>query len=95
MNTIVSEAINEKKTLSFFYDGGIRTVEPFCYGISTKGNEVLRAFQTGGHSESGKLGWKLFRVDEMSSISTSNSFQGDREGYKRGDRHIPNIFCEI
>lgn len=38
----ICEAIKEHKIMRFWYNGGFRTVEPFCYGRSTAGNDVLR-----------------------------------------------------
>lgn len=63
MNAGICAAIRSRAVLQFSYDGGIRTVEPHCHGISRADNEVLRAWQTGGYSESGEpVGWKLFEV---------------------------------
>lgn len=82
MNSIISSAIEKRQVLEFHYDGGIRIVEPFCYGISTAGNEVLRGYQTGGYSKSGRNSWKMFRVNEISSIThTTNTFVGNRPHY--------------
>jgi len=57
----ICEAINSKKVISFDYHGRTRLLEPFCFGIhKSTGNKVLRGYQIGGFSESGKaLGWKL------------------------------------
>ena len=51
MNDEICAAIGSKQLLHLDYGGGSRTVEPYVYGVSTAGNEVLRAFQTGGHSQ--------------------------------------------
>ncbi|WP_411343588.1 hypothetical protein ACE3MZ_18530 [Paenibacillus sp. WLX1005] len=95
MNSTISDAIDQKNLLTFFYDGGARTVEPYCYGIGTKGHELLRGYQIDGYSSSGKLGWRLFKVADMSSIETEGSFEANRPDYKKGDKQIPNIFNEI
>lgn len=50
MNQIICEAIKSKRTLSLNYGGGARVVEPHCYGVSRSGEELLRAYQTSGHS---------------------------------------------
>lgn len=72
MNSLLCKAIQEKHVVNFYYDGGYRSAEPHCYGVSKDGNEILRAYQTGGHSESNNaVGWKLFRLDELSDLSTS------------------------
>lgn len=95
MNSIICNAIKNKQVLEFYYDGGIRVVEPFCYGISTAGNEVLRGFQIEGYSNSGNsFGWKLFKIDEMTSIRNKNmNFSGQRPYYNPNDKSMTEIFC--
>lgn len=53
MNPIICSAIRSKQVIRLYYRGGFRMIEPFCYGASTAGSELLRAYQTGGYSESG------------------------------------------
>jgi len=91
-------AIDSRSVISFYYNGGTREVEPFCYGVhKSTGNEVLRGYQVGGCSESGEsVGWKLFQVDEISSlVTTSKSFSGVREYYNPDDRMMKKIICRI
>ena len=97
MKSIICSAINERRELHFYYNGGYRTAEPYCYGISRKGNELLRAFQTGGYSESGNPeNWKLFSVDKMDEITiTTEEFLGDRPEYKPDDSAMEDIYCNI
>lgn len=97
MNTTICSAIRSKQIITFYYDGGERSVEPFCYGVSSAGNEVLRGFQIGGYSESGNpVGWKLFRVDEISRIVlTNNTFQGNRPFYNPNDKAMTTIYCHV
>lgn len=65
----ICEAIQSRKVLRFYYDGGFRHVEPFCYGLGTSDNELLRAYQIDGASESNEFrGWKLFKVDEIGTV---------------------------
>jgi len=45
MNQVNVDSINSKRRLSFAYDGTTRIVEPQCYGIGTRGTELLRAHQ--------------------------------------------------
>lgn len=75
MNQTICSAIRSKLIIRFYYNGGSRTVEPFCSGVSTAGNEVLRGYQTGGYSRSGNpVAWKLFEVSQMSGLTfTDNS----------------------
>jgi hypothetical protein len=96
-NQTISQAIVGRKLLSFSYHGLPRVVEPHAYGISTRGNDVIRCFQVGGKSESGEaFGWKLMRTDEMTNLGLlEDKFSGPREGYKKGDRGMTKIYCEL
>lgn len=55
-----------------------RLIEPYVYGISKGGNNVLRAFQYQGDTFRGIPKWKLFRIDRITSwIPTDNHFNVD------------------
>ncbi|MFH1011044.1 MAG: hypothetical protein V1784_07405 [bacterium] len=97
MNRQIYRAINSKFILRFWYNGGTRTVEPFCYGIDPEGNEVLRGYQIRGYNESGKKEeWKLFTVEKMSSLTVTNDqFTGVRPRYSPEDPDMETIFCRI
>ena len=95
MNSILITAIREKKVIRFYYEGGYRFAEPHCYGVSKDGNELLRAYQTGGYSESGNpVGWKLLRLVELSNLSImEDSFAGPRPQYNPKDKAMASIYC--
>jgi len=95
MKDIILEAIKKRQLLQFHYSGGMRTVEPHCYGLTTKGNEGLRAFQVTGYSSSGKLGWKMFDLSKVTSIIILDDIFTNEKDYKQGDRGMKTIFCEI
>ena len=97
MNPKICSAIRSRRIIRFYYDGGFRTVEPYCYGISTAGNEVLRGYQLGGYSRSGKpTDWKLFRVSEIQSLTiTHRHFTGHRPEYDPNDSMMTRIFCHV
>jgi len=95
---LICEAIREKRLIEFFYENGVRIVEPFACGYGKKGNLLLRAFQVEGYSKSGNpSGWKLFRVDKISQLRIlEETFNAYREGYNPfGDSQIPDIICKI
>lgn len=46
---------------------GKRLIQPYAYGLSMAGNEVLRAFQMQGDTLRGEPGWKTFRLDRIVS----------------------------
>lgn len=50
-----------------------RLIEPYVYGISKGGNNVLRAFQYQGDTFRGIPKWKLFRLDRITSWQPTNN----------------------
>ena len=95
MNATICEAINDQRVIEFYYDGSQRTVEPFCHGRTTAGNDVLRGYQISGYSSTGTVpDWKLFRLDKLSGLSvTAQIFRGDRPGYNPNDSAMSQIYC--
>lgn len=65
---IISIAIENRSVLEINYEGTLRFVEPHCLGKGSKGQFLLRGFQTGGASDSINFGWKLFSVDKIESV---------------------------
>ncbi|MDH7554073.1 MAG: hypothetical protein QHH74_10475 [Spirochaetota bacterium] len=98
MNKLLCEAIKSKKIIRFYYEGYERIVEPHAYGIhKDTENEVLRAYQIGGYSSSGKIPvWRLYVVSKMINIIiTDDSFEHPRPDYKMNDSMMSKIFCQI
>ena len=76
---MIREAISEKKLLEYDYDGHHRIVEPHLYGRMNEKNGIL-AYQTGGESSSGHLGWKRMYSEKISSMRIlEEKFDGKRE----------------
>lgn len=97
MRQIIRSAIEELKILAFTYDGQPRVVEPHALGVTTKGNEAMRCYQTEGGSNSGKVpGWHLMKIEKIVGLqSTEEKFSGPRTGYKKGDSQLPTIYTEL
>ena len=97
MNTAICAAISNRAIVQFNYDGGLRTVEPHCHGISKAANEVLRGYQTGGYSSSGNpVEWKLFTVAEISGLRrTGATFLANRPGYNPNDLGMTSVHCHV
>ncbi|NIA21694.1 MAG: hypothetical protein GWP05_06955 [Anaerolineaceae bacterium] len=97
MNTAICTAISKREVISFDYDGGNRTVEPHCHGVSTADNEVLRGYQIAGSSASGNpMAWKLFKVSQMGTIkNTGQIFQHNRPGYNPNDEGMSKVCCHV
>jgi hypothetical protein len=81
--------------IEFEYEGESRTVEPHCYGLTTKGNEAIRAYQVDGYSSSRKMGWKLYDLSKAYNIEVLDETFEVRDDYKKGDKGMSRIFCEI
>jgi hypothetical protein len=47
-HTVLCQAIGSRTLLTFDYNGKPRIVAPYCYGVTAKNVEVLRAIQVGG-----------------------------------------------
>lgn len=96
MNQDIITAIENQNVIEFTYEGEVRIVEPHCYGMTTAGNEGLRAFQIDGYSSSGKLGWRMYDLGKAKDITvTEEQFDGPRSGYSRGDKGMSRIFAEL
>lgn len=97
MDAAICAAIRDRAILEFSYNGGTRTVEPYCHGISRAGNELLRAYQISGYSSSGKsAGWKLFDVSKINGLrQTGATFSSNRPEYTQHDSAMTSIYCRI
>jgi predicted DNA-binding transcriptional regulator YafY len=99
MKTMICAAISDKKALRFLYDGdGERIVEPYCFGESQTGVDVLRAYQTRGYSSSGTpQGWRLFDVSKIANLTIleDEPFAGERKGYNPNDSIMVRFYCRL
>jgi hypothetical protein len=90
------DAIDERLEIRFTYSGYDRVAQPAAIGESRKGNVVLRCYQTeGGHVTPGHE-WDLCIVDDISSLTVTNDvFEDNPPGYKKGDKHMREIYAEL
>lgn len=96
MQDKIIHALTNKFLIQYHYDGGIRIVEPHCYGITIAGHEALRAFQIEGYSSTGRMGWKMFVCSKMDSfIVLERTFLEVRSDYKKGDKGMHTIHFEL
>lgn len=95
MNDDLINAIENMNVIQFNYDGEPRVVEAHCYGVTTKGNEAIRAYQVGGYSSSGSLGWKLYDLSKMADLEILDDSFSIRSGYNKGDKGMHSIFIEL
>lgn len=98
MNSLLCSAIRNRRVVTFYYDGGRRTVEPYCHGASEAGHDLLRGYQTAGYSRSGVTqGWKMFRLDELTGLAmTDEVFVNIRPEYDpRREEKMTTIYCRV
>jgi len=93
----ICRAIQNKSVVEFTYDGYRRIVEPHCHGLTDRNNPGLRGYQVGGGSASGEVpSWKMFDLNKALNIQiTERNFGRPRLGYKKGDRDLNPIYCEL
>lgn len=92
MNEVLVSAITNKQRLRFLYDEKSRLVEPQCYGIGTRGTELLRAHQLRG----GAQREPLFDVSKIVDLELLNeTFDRPGPNYKKNDSAMKTIFAQL
>ena len=92
MNEALVRAIEQKRRLCFSYSGRTRLVEPQCYGIGTRGTELLRVYQLRG----GREPEPLFDVSKIADLEVLNDrFVRPGPNYKRNDSAMKTIFAQL
>lgn len=96
-STTACDALNRQCCLEIRYDGYSRVVEVHAVGVSSAGHDVMRVWQVRGGSVSNEpVGWKLLRLDEAVGVAVlSERSSAPRPGFKRGDKAMQRIFCEV
>jgi predicted DNA-binding transcriptional regulator YafY len=101
----IVDAIKKRKKMVIYYEGdepggtGLREIEPVCFGYSKSDNPILRAWDSEGASHTGYKGeqplpgWRIFRIDKISSFKpTGEDFNEMRPGYNpRGDKSMKRV----
>ena len=92
MNPMLVQAIEQKRRLRFSYNDKPRLAEPQCYGIGTKGTELLRVHQI----EGGAQPEPLFDVSRIVALEVLDE-RFDRPGpnYKKNDSAMKIIFAQL
>lgn len=92
---MICESIRLRVFVRFDYDGEPRIAEPYCLGLSSRGNRVLRAYQTaGGSAGSGELGWKLFDESKIERLQATDTHFEPRAEYNPEDKGM-TIICRV
>jgi hypothetical protein len=92
MNEVLVNAITHKQRLRFVYDDTPRLVEPQCYGIGTRGTELLRVHQLKG----GLQREPLFNVSKIVNLEVlTETFDRPGPNYKKNDSAMKTIFAQL
>lgn len=84
----ICNAIQNRESIEFTYEGSKHEVEPYCHGTSLAGLPVLRAWANGA--------WKLFEISKISNVKIIAKLQGPfRPGYNQFDSKISSIHCRV
>lgn len=91
------DALHRGVCLEIRYDGYTRDVEVHSVGISAAGHPVMRVWQVrGGSVHNEPVGWKMLRLDEAIGVALLiERSQAPRPGYRRGDRGMRQIICQL
>ena len=92
MNPDIVQAIRQRRRLRFRYHGTVRLVEPQCYGIGTRGTELLRGHQREGGSQPEPL-FDVAKIEEMTVLD--ERFVRPGPNYRRDDSAMVTIFEQL
>jgi predicted DNA-binding transcriptional regulator YafY len=89
-------AIENKKKIQIVYEDSLRIIDPYLVGINQKDHTLLRAFQTGGFSSSGKLpSWRLFSIDKITEVIPLDESFTINELYNPNDKQMRKILFRL
>jgi len=91
MEPRIVHAIEHRRRLRLTYNGKPRFLEPQCYGVGTKGAELLRVCQLRGGTEREPL-FDVARISEI--VVIDDTFQAPGPQYKHGDSAVREIYCQ-
>jgi|SRR6185437_11139893 len=91
------EALKAKRSVTLKYSGRERVVEIHAVGYTREEQPIMRVWQVRGGSAGGdSSGWKLLRLDEITSAKLwDEKSEAPRPGYRKGDPAISKIVCEV
>ena len=97
----IEDAMEKRRIVSLRYDDkedpggkGQRWIEIYCYGVSLKGNDIIRVYQIGGDTKTIQPGWKTFRTDRINNFQIlGGTFEEPRPLFNpNGDDSMTRIY---
>ena len=85
-------AIVGRRRLRFVYHDKLRLVEPQCYGIGTKGTELLRVHQLRGGSQREPL-FDVAKIEDL--VVLDETFDAPGPNYAKDDSAMVTIFAQL
>lgn len=97
IDSYLCDAIANRVVIELRYHDYSRLVEPYVYGTTRTGEDMLRCYQVAGGSVSGeRRGWKLLRIAEIVSAHlTQTSFEPRWGRYNPEDRALRRMYCRL
>lgn len=86
MNDQILRAIRTKTSLTFSYSDKPRRVQPHAYGLSRKGEDLLRAY------DPIEATWKLFTVAKITDLAPTAEGFYTAPGYVANDSAMSAIY---
>jgi hypothetical protein len=92
VNNDIINSIRQKRRLRFSYNGKTRIVEPQCYGIGTKGTELVRVHQLQGGIEREPL-FDVAKIKDL--VVLDELFVLPGPNYTKNDSAMKVIFAQL
>ncbi|MBY0485951.1 MAG: hypothetical protein K2P85_01975 [Flavobacteriaceae bacterium] len=96
MEEDIIDAIQNKNLIEIYYENQLQVVEPYCYGISKRGEEILKAYLIQGCQKELKTNWNNYYLDKANDLNVlKQTFIYVREDYARGDEEMYHIYAQL
>ncbi len=92
LHAILVASIRDRRRLRFVYHGKERLVEPQCYGIGTKGTELLRGHQLRGGTQREPL-FDVSKIENL--VQLEDIFAAPGPHYTRDDSAMATVFAQL
>lgn len=92
----IRDAIAQQRLLAIRYGARDRVVEPHCYGLNTRNEAVLRAYQIEDETSGfDRGGWRLFSCEKIETLAVLPRAFMPRVEYRPDDRAIEIFLARL
>jgi hypothetical protein len=93
---LVCEAIRRRRIVVGRYHETERVLEPYCHGMSPRGEQLVMAYQRQPEVGRDLSGWRCFRLAEFEDLAmTDVSFVPLRDDYRARNDAIATMHCSV